>query len=433
MPLKRFLSLLTLVILFPCAAMAGEVFDQGKTLFDNGHYPAAYAKFQEAFLEEPENLDVSFYLGRAAFETGDYESAAMAFERVLIMVPDAPRVKLELARTYAQLGSREIARQYFRLVQASNPPEAVWQNIESFLASMDDAERKHFINGFITFGLFYDDNVGVFPKSDTIYINGLPFELDTKKESDAGLQVTGVLNHVYRLSGTPYAWKSSLFTFNNFYEEQDDYTFNSAGLTTGLSRMTDKYLWDVQAQFVRAAMDNDKYFGMLGLNANYSRRFDQYLYVNAGAAIQNKRYYDNDDMDAFTWNVSVNPVLNFGDNRLSLMLFHEDENADGDIYSYQRNAVAVRYDRYLPWDFAAYGSFRYQETDYEDQMALFGVDRSDKQALFEFGVSRTLWRSTDHRQSISAQVSQTITKAESNIDLYEFDKNLTLTSLTYAF
>lgn len=421
------------ILCLPGTCLAGEAFDQGKALFDAGNYPAAYAKLEEAFQAEPENLDISFYLGRAAFEAGDYEAAAMAFERVLIMEPAAPRVKLELARTYMLLGSHEVARQYFRLVQASNPPEAVWQNIEMMMASMNAAERKHFFNGFVTLGLFYDDNVGVFPKSDTIFINGLPFQLTTTRKEDYGMQLTGVINHVYRITDTPYVWKSSLFTFNNLYSDESDYNLNSLGLTTGPSRQTEDYLWDVQAQVARVQMDGERYFGLLGLGANYSRRFGQYTYVNFGVSIQDKNYYQNRNMDAFTWNVSVNPVVNFGDNRLSLAVAREDENAREDEFSYVRTSATLRYDRKLPYDLAAYGSFRYQKTSYEDPILLFGVERSDKLAIFEVGMSKTLWRSSDHRQSLSALVSHTVTKADSNISLYEYDKNLTLTSLTYAF
>lgn len=428
----RLLLCLVSLVLMPAIVWAGEAFDQGRKLFDTGEYAAALEKFQQAFAEDPENLDASFYLGRAAFESGDYELAIMAYERILIMVPEAPRVKLELARAYHQLGSNEIARQYFRLVQGSNPPEAVWQNVQNFLTTIDAAEQNHFFNGFITLGYLYDDNVGVFPKSDTIFINGLPFRLDQKQESDEALQATLVLNHIYRIN-TPYAWKTSLFTYNNFYDEQDQYTLNSFGMTTGLLRKDETSLWEILGAATRVNFDQDRYFGMVGLTGNYSRQIGQYLYLNLGANLQDKTYYQDDDMDATTWGVSVNPVIHFGDNRISLALAREHENAREDRYSYVRIVASARYDRRLPYDFAAYGSFRYQTTDYEDEVPMFGDERSDTQATFEAGVSKTLWRSANHRQSLAAQVSFTHTEADSNIELYEYDKNVTLTSLTFAF
>jgi tetratricopeptide (TPR) repeat protein len=432
MPLKRFLSLLALVLLFPCTVIADDAFDEGKRLFDAGEYAAAAAKFQQSFAADPENLDASFYLGRAAYETGDYETAVMAYERILIMVPEAPRVQLELARAYLRLGSNEVARQYFRLVQGTNPPEAVWQNIQEFLAGIDAAEQNHFFNGFVTIGLMYDDNVGVFPKSDTVFINGLPFRLDQKKESDTALQATMVLNHIYRIN-TPYAWKTSVFTYNNLYDDQSDYSLTSFGVTSGLVRKDDASLWEILGVANHVMLDQESYFTMAGLTGNYSHRLGRFMYLNLGAALQDKNYLDNDDMDATTWSASVNPVIHFGDNRISLALAREAEDARKDCYSYTRVAASLRYDRRLPYDFAAYGSFRYQATDYEDPLPLFGDERSDTQATFEAGVSKTLWRSESHRQSLAAQVSFTHTETDSNLPLYEYDKNVTLTSLTFAF
>ena len=433
MRLRWFACLFALALALPSLALAGDPFTEGKQLLDSGNYAAAVDKLQQAFAADPENLDISFHLGRAAFESGDYEGAVAAFERILIVKPDAPRVKLELARAYARLGSREIARQYFREVQKTNPPEMVWRNIQAQLEAIDASEQRHFFNGFVTLGYFYDDNVGVFPKADTVFLGGLPFQLDGEQEGDSGLQATAVVNHLYRFLDTEYAWKSTLYTYNNLYEDLDDFNLNSYGVTTGLLQQSDGNLWEIQAQAAQADIDYDRYFGMLGLNASYSWRLSNFVYLNLGAAIQDKTYYQDGDMDAVTWGVSVNPVLNYGDNRLSLFVSREDENADDDLFSYERVTAGLRYDRRLPYDFAAYGSFRYQETDYEDEQPLFGRERSDEQTTLEAGVSKTLWRSEDHRRSLAVQVSYTHTSTDSNIPLYEYDKDVALTSFTFAF
>ena len=62
---------------------------RGKIYFFSKDYDKAYDAFNEAFLADPSNVGVSFYLGRSAFFKGDYEMAIMAFDRVLIMSPDS--------------------------------------------------------------------------------------------------------------------------------------------------------------------------------------------------------------------------------------------------------------------------------------------------------------------------------------------------------
>ncbi|HSR35562.1 MAG TPA: tetratricopeptide repeat protein, partial [Desulfurivibrionaceae bacterium] len=127
--LPFFVLALTLLTL-PAWAADETPFATGKQHFDQGRFEEAFKEFHNAFKQDPANLEINFYLGRAAFETGRFEEAVMAYDRILIADPEAARVKLELARTHLQLGSRELAKQYFKEVQATNPPEQVWKNIQ---------------------------------------------------------------------------------------------------------------------------------------------------------------------------------------------------------------------------------------------------------------------------------------------------------------
>ena len=261
------------LLLMPFCATASDSWTEGKRLFEAGQFQEATGILNQAFKENPENLDISFYLGRAAFETGDYETAAMAYERILFSDPNAKRVKLELARTYLKLGSRDIARAYFKSVQATNPPPAVWQQIQQFIDTIDQAEQKHFLNGFVTMGLLYDTNVGAVPGEGNICIGGsgcLEVALDQKVEKDFGLQASAVVNHLYRFIDTPYLWKSTLTSYNNFYEDQSEFDLNYLALNTGLIRQDDASIWELQGMVGQANLDDDRYLGLLGVNLNHT-------------------------------------------------------------------------------------------------------------------------------------------------------------------
>ncbi|MDA8136157.1 MAG: tetratricopeptide repeat protein, partial [Desulfobacteraceae bacterium] len=146
------------------SSFAGEnLFSDGVALFNAGDFQASYDHLLKAFEHEPENLDLNFYLGRAAFETGQYEMAIMAFERILISSPRENRVKLEMARAFQKLGANNTAIQYCLEVLASNPPEAVKNNIQSFLAHIKKTEQTHFLNGQLSAGIDWNNNIWASP------------------------------------------------------------------------------------------------------------------------------------------------------------------------------------------------------------------------------------------------------------------------------
>jgi tetratricopeptide (TPR) repeat protein len=435
MRMRLMLWLVAGLLLVPVIALADDPFVEGKALFDRGEYAAAIPKLQQAYRDEPGNLDASFFLGRAAYESGDYEMSVAAFERILIMDPEAKRVKLELARAYLKLGSRDIAREYFKSVQATNPPPAVWQQIQQFIDSIDESEQKHLFNGFVTLGALYDDNVGAVSSKGTINIGDLPVRLDQQPESDGALQATAVLNHIYRFIDTPYVWKSTLTTYNNFYNDETDYDLNYFGVNTGPVYQDDDSLSELMGTAAQVDLQSDRYLGLLGVSFNHTRFLSRCLQLSLGASFLDKTYFHDIDRyrDAHTWALSANPVLTLDENRVSLNVVRENEDAKRDQYDYVRTLVGVRYDRLLPMDFAAYAGFRHQRTDYQDEEPLFREERSDQQTTWDVGLSKTLWRSDDRKQLLAAQVSYTHTNNESNLDLYSYDKSVTLTSLTFAY
>jgi hypothetical protein len=317
-------------------------------------------------------------------------------------------------------------------VLATNPPEAVWQNIQRNLAAIDAVEQRHFITGLVTIGHIWDDNVGAVPNGD-ITLGGLTFALDQEPESDHGLNGTAVLNHLYRWIDTPYNWKTSLLTYNTFYQDQTDFDLNLFGLSTGLVRQGETTLWELIASGNHVSLDGDRYLGTYGLTTNFSWFFNRNVLLTAGAGIRGKDYYQGSGRDATNWDLRFGPVFNIGANRLGITAAHEEEDADEAINSYDRNAIACRYDRQLPYEFAVYASIRYQDTDYDQKDPLFLETREDQETDLAAGVSKSLWHSADGRSTLALQVNWTYINTDSNIELYDYDKNLVNTSLTLAF
>lgn len=436
---KSCLLLLLILLCSPTmlALATDDHFQRGKTLFDGKQHEEAYQELYLAFLNDPADLDLNFYLGRAAFESGRFEEAAMAYERVLMVDPQATRVKLELARAYLGLGSRELAKQYFREVLDTNPPEQVWKNIESFLAAIEQSEKRHFINGIFSLGFAADDNANVAPdnKIVEILVNGvnLPVTIDQDPVNDVITSTTLVLNHLYKNEELPIAWKTTATNYNAFYASQAVNDINLLNLSSGPVWQSEHSLCQLYGQATYADVGHDRYLGAVGLGANFTWLFNQGLAFSVTALTQQKKYYQDNAKDGTGLIVSAGPIFTFGANRISISGATETENADASMESYNRYSVSGRYDRRLPYDFSTYASIRWQDTDYDGVNPLFGVTRSDTTLDYSVGLSRLLWMSATKQKNLSALLYYTYTEADSNIATYDYSKNLIATTFTLAF
>ncbi|MCG2822603.1 MAG: tetratricopeptide repeat protein [Desulfobulbaceae bacterium] len=431
--------LIALQLFFPPMMVAAETpasFSVGKQYFDQGRFEEAYTELHKAFLQDPGNPDLNFHLGRSAYETGRFEEAIMAYERVLIANPDANRVKLELARANLQLGSREIAKQYFKEVLATNPPEQVWKNIEKFLASIEEAEQKHFVNGTFTLGHAWDDNARSAPVSDRIAAGLFEFQLtgqSASPQSDQTNNATLVLNHIYKNVEYPFMWKTAATSYNALYQSLYDLDVNYLGLTSGPVFQQDNFIWDLQALVSLIDVEHDRYQGAFGAASSLTYLFSKNFMGTVGIKAEEKNNYVDPDRDALNLIFSAGPILLVDQNRLSLLFSKEKENADNEVNSYDRFGWKLRYDRNLPYDFAAFAGLGFTITDYDAQHPFFSVFRNDEVQELTAGVSRLLWQDTVKNQALVMQLGHTYTNSESNIDLYTYRKNVTELNLTVSF
>ena len=432
-------GLITLHLSLAQAVAAEELpvsFTVGKQYFEQGRFEEAYTELHKAFLLEPGHPSLNFQLGRAAFETGRFEEAVIAYERVLMADPNAAMVKFELARAYFQLGTRELAKQYFKEVLATNPPEQVWKNIETFLASIDASEQKHFVNGTFTLGHAWDDNARSAPVSNQISAGLFEFQLtgaNATPPRDQINNVTLVLNHIYKNEEYPFMWKTAATSYNALYQSLHDLDVNYLGLATGPVFQKDSYILDVQALGSYIDVEHDRYQSAFGAASSLTYFFSKNFLGAFAIKAEEKNNYNDPNRDALNLMFSAGPILVVDQNRLSLLFSKEKENASNDINGYDRFGWKLRYDRSLPYDFAVFAGLGYTLTDYDAKMSLFPSSRSDEVQELTAGVSRLLWQDTTRNQALIMQLGHTYTNSDSNINLYTYKKNVTELNLTVSF
>ena len=138
-----------------------QALEKARSLLSAGNAKAAYEeliKLQDRLVGQPE---FDYLLGVAALDSGRNDEAIIAFERVLALMPNHAGAQMDLARAYYATGAYDLAEAAFRKLQASNPPPAAQQAILRYLDAIQ--QRKHQAQaGWIAFGelgLGYDSNL----------------------------------------------------------------------------------------------------------------------------------------------------------------------------------------------------------------------------------------------------------------------------------
>ena len=428
------------VLLCPTAGSAvsgsADTFQQGRAYFDSGNFQDAYDLFLEAFKADPGNMDLNFYLGRAAFEIGNYEMALMAFERIMIAQPESIRIKLEMARTYYRLGLRENARQYFEEVLAAKPPAAVRRKIDIFLADIARAEKRHFFSGQIAAAIDWDDNVYVAPANDIVDTTIGEVALQgkgAKPISDFLINTTGILNHKYQPPDSPYSWASTGAAYNALYLKESELDTLFLAFNTGPEIHSKKYVLGLHGLANYLEFDWDRFLRTAGVEMIIGVLFSQSTLLNISSKYENKKYYQVDDRDSDNFNLKAESIFLYGANRISLTLAGEIEDAQNDVYSYNQAGALINYERILPHEFMIFGYYEYRYRAFEGDQPLFDKKRRDNLHYAGAGVSKSIWRASDFRQDLSLRFNYRYTRSDSNIELYEFDKNVASASLAYTF
>ena len=142
-------------------------------------------------------------------------------------------------------GKLDDSRAELVAVRSMNPPEQVRQNIDGFIAQVDQARanpnagprgpQKNW-SAYITAGFTSDSNVNAGPDTNTVFLFDLPFTLssDAQETSDTAFFVRTRINHQAQLDNG-VVWRSSARLNFNSYFEAVDYDITSIYASTGPS------------------------------------------------------------------------------------------------------------------------------------------------------------------------------------------------------
>lgn len=263
---------------------------------------AEQARLFEAMTASPGDLDAMFAYAAVSMRLRDYEAAIATLERMLIFEPDLPRVRLELGVAYFRLGSYEVARTYFEDALAADPPDAVVERVQPFLAAIEERTARNAFSGFVSLGLVYSSNANLGPEDrefeTTFGVAQLPD--DATGEGDVGLRLSAGLRHDYDLRLAREAnWITSLAYSGLRYREVDEGDFDVVQVETGPRIALDARAFGPKARpfalggFVRS--EHEPLYGFGGAGVELTDTLDEETGLFAVGSAQWRDYEEGRD------------------------------------------------------------------------------------------------------------------------------------------
>lgn len=405
---------------------------QALGLLEAAHEPAT-ASTQEFFL-----------LGIAAKQAGQLPRSEGYFRAALQREPNAGRIRLELAEVLYRQGKLDDSRTELVAVRAMNPPEQVRQNIDGFIAQVDQARanpnagprgpQKNW-SAYITAGFTSDSNVNAGPDTGTVFLYGLPFTLSSaaQETQDTAFFVRTGINHQVQLDNG-ILWRSSAnLSFSNYFEASayDTTSFfastgpsfkpsNQLGLSVPITYNVQRYneqgswysqSWGIAPRLQYAAQDNLQFY----LDTSLSR----------------KRFNDNGDRDltAFTFNPSLNFQPNENGN-IAVGLQYGREDSGLDIYSNTVRGVYLGYQHnFREQGIRASITASYTSTEFDGIQAAYTEAREDVSRKISASLAYTI----PEMDGLSLLGSVSYQDNDSNLDINTYGRTQFSLSLTKRF
>lgn len=447
--MKRFLpafvaSTVLSIASLPVSAATPEQLQQAQALLSAEQPAQALGLLQAAHDPSTASTQEFFLLGVAAKQAGRLAQSEGYFRSALQREPNAGRIRLELAEVLYRQGKLDASRTELVAVRAMNPPEQVRQNIDGFIAQVDQARanpnagprgpQKNW-NAYITAGFTSDSNVNAGPDTSTVFLYGLPFTLSSaaqETEDTAFFVRTGISHQAQLDNGIQWRSRANL-SFSNYFDASA-YDTTSFFASTGPSfKLSEQVGLSVPITFdVQRYNEQGSWYSQswgIAPRLQYAARQDLQLYLDT--SISRKRYNDNGERDltAFTFTPSVNFQPNKNGN-IAVGLQYGREDSGLDIYSNTVRGAYFGYEHnFREQGLRASITASYTSTEFDGIQAAYTEAREDISRRISASVTYTI----PEMDGLSLLGSVSYQNNDSNLDINNYDRTLYSLSLTKRF
>lgn len=436
--MKKIIPVGAISLLFAALPALAAPADEVKALLDQRNAAAAYSLAKQN-PGEIGNPAFDFFFGIAAIDSGHAGEGVLALERYVVNYPNNLEARLELARGYFVLGEDSRAREEFNAVLKENPPPGVAANIERFLSALDARQSSYRTTTgvFAEYGYGHDSNVNGGVGSAGIVLplfgNVLVSASGVKTPADFNWLALGAeIIHPIAPGISVFANGRVDGKYNNG-GPASQFDQNNLLLNGGLTYLNDKNLYRFTATHATVWVDNLRFRDVDGVSGELSHQLDELQSIGPFLQIARLSYTgDNQPRDADLYGAGVNyrkafigpyqPLLTLSANVSEEHNVRNRPDLGRDMYG-MRAAVALTP---APKWFASMG-LAYQLSKYSAPDTLLQTVRKDDYYSFD----ATLGYSFTRKLSLRGEII--LTENKSNLQLYEYSRNLYGVKLRYDF
>lgn len=393
---------------------------------------SALAVYESSQNEVPNfNIDDSqsnLKLARIEQSKGKLTEAIFALERAVAIDPDNTEAQLLLGEVYAQLGEKDSAEKQFALVINAKGEQSA-----SAQTALDNLKyvRAWSHQAAVGYRLGHDDNINsgldntsvFFPGSNTTVT--LPDSTGPQGEITQTLYATGNLRYQHT-DNLAYVFKGTVVKSDDDFYNQS-YVAIDAGARLNYENYQHSY------NIIQNYVDYDNFdkINSTRLNFEHLQMLAGKNYFKVDLDLQALDYKTQDIRDdrrvilSGLYRHALTPTLSF---KPSVYFSHDARSEDTFEYlDYDSYGLKATIDKQLNRKLNLSVGVDYIVSDYDGQDPTFLRDRSDERIRFR---SKLSWNIA---QATTLSAAYQYTKNDSNIALYDFDKNVFFIDITKTF
>lgn len=390
----------------------------------------------EEATEEQFDPEKFFKQGMQEREEGAPYNAIESFQTILSNKPSLHRARLELAVAYMQTLQYQEAEAHAQAVlDDPKTPPSVRVSILAFMAQLKkDSEQlmpQHNHKFNVSAGILFDSNVNVGPSSDVVNINGTDLNITSGQPvSDSALVLSAGYDHSYRTGKTlrfgqstgMLFWQSGATVYNRGYDDEGSYDLSVVSLRTGPAIITNsKFRGNVALQVDHIRLGDEELANYIGLQPSMTWAFDESTELSVNAELTDRNFEQAADQgrDADYYSLGVALGKGYKNNTVGVQAGLEafTNNAKEDEYSNDGWAAFAGANWQVKPEGSIFGRLSYRETEYDGVVTGVGKIRDEEELQLVIGGKHTI------ANDFELSMFWMRTEAESNVELYEYDRN----------
>ncbi|HVO87305.1 MAG TPA: outer membrane beta-barrel protein [Casimicrobiaceae bacterium] len=402
---------------------------------ESGRSDSAYAHCAETDTAADTAFDL--WCGIAAVDVGRPAVGVLALERYVLTHPDDVRGRLELARAYFYAGDDRRSRREFEAVLSTDPPETVRVGIRRYLDALRIREREYLaqVTGYVEGGGGYDSNVnggvaqaviGLPVLGQVSVINAAVGKSDGFGWLSAGMQ----LNRPVAPGASVFA---TLWGNGTFYASENDFDLGNLGIALGGRYQTGLDAFALTYAHAVITLDEASFRRSDGIGFEWRRQVAEQTTLAIAPQFARLSYHgDNAARDANfsaiavalrrAWLTAWQPVA-------TLSVYGADEHNRESSPWLGRKLYGVGGDVSVApasaWTITA--AVGYQRSNYDGPYPILDTTRHDDMFSASVGATYLFGRAW------SARLEYQYTRNRSNLDLFDYDRDLVAIKLRHDF